>query len=44
MIRGAVCGRLGGDPVVRAMRTSATMVTASLAVDVGRGGDVYSRI
>jgi single-strand DNA-binding protein len=38
MIRAAVYGRLGGDPVPRETRNGTAMLTASLAVDVARAG------
>ena len=36
MIRASIYGRLGGDPIERQTRSGKPMVTASLAVDVGR--------
>src|SRR4051794_10662313 len=39
MIRAALHGRLGADPVARMTRTGNAMVTASVAADVGRPGD-----
>ena len=39
MIRAAINGRLGADPVERTTRGGKPMVTASVAVDVGRPGE-----
>jgi single-strand DNA-binding protein len=42
MIRAAIFGRLGGDPVERTTKTGKSMVTASVAVAVGRPGEDIS--
>jgi single-strand DNA-binding protein len=39
MIRAAISGRLGADPVERATRNGKPMSTASIAVDCGRPGE-----
>jgi single-strand DNA-binding protein len=39
MIEASLHGRLGGDPVERATRTGKSMMTASIAVSVGRPGE-----
>jgi hypothetical protein len=39
MKRASIYGRLGADPVRRATRTGGAMATASVAVNVARGGD-----
>jgi single-strand DNA-binding protein len=39
MIRASIHGRLGADPVQRETRVGKPMITASVAVDVGRPGD-----
>jgi single-strand DNA-binding protein len=39
MIRAAIYGRIGGDPVARTTRNGKAMVTVSLAVDVARPGE-----
>jgi single-stranded DNA-binding protein len=39
MIKAAISGRLGGDPVQRATRNGKAMVTASAAVNVARAGE-----
>jgi single-strand DNA-binding protein len=39
MIRAAINGRLGGNPVQRATRTGKSMVTASVAVNVAKTGE-----
>ena len=39
MIRAAIHGRLGADPIERQTRTGNSMTTASIAVDAGRGDE-----
>jgi single-strand DNA-binding protein len=39
MIRAAVNGRLGADPVSRTIRNGNLMITTAIAVDVNRSGD-----
>jgi single-strand DNA-binding protein len=39
MIRAAIYGRIGGDPVSRTTRNGKPMATVSIAVDAGRPGE-----